>query len=342
MSQQQHQEETTTMDEETNEWSGSDWDVSTDDDTEDEKTPVIEMSAPLNPTQSTCYLDSILVSLFGPSDFDTTERLTMGMKDTPRSNRLMRTLLRHFERGLWKRNGVDTTKVVTHIQREIGQASTSDLFTSTQHQDAGQCLMTLLGVIGGDVGHSTTHVLVTGFSSMDDPNELGTVTSKRSESTGYLHSVDIDLAKKCATTSAFLISESHVSLESPGYCHTNGIVMQWFDRKSEVRRFVPHGSFAVNVARVKMDWSTGRQVLDSSQIVLDEFTTQGQSAYMLTACVLYRKRHYTCVFQHESRWFLYNDLLHGGVPQFVGYTWDEARRATSATTRTTILFYQVM
>jgi hypothetical protein len=341
MSQQQEElKKMATMEE--GDWSGSDWDLSSDDETDEEKTPTIVINAPKNPTKSTCYIDSILMGLYGPEDADTEKRTTIPLKDVNVSNRLVRTLLRHFIRGLYGGRGIDTTVVVTHIQREVSAASTSDVFTSTQHQDAGQCLMTLLGVIGCDVGHSDTHVLVTGASSMNDPNEPETVTSQRIESTGYLHSLDIDMAKKCVTSSDFLVSESHVSLEFPGYCHTNGIVMEWFDQKTEIRRFVPHGSFAINVARVKIDWATDRHLLDSSPIVLDEFTTSEESTFMLTACVLYRHSHYTCVFQHASKWYLYNDLTHGAVPQFVGHTWAEARKITSAATRTTIMFYQIV
>jgi hypothetical protein len=324
-------------------WS-SEWDYQSDydhDHKEEEKTPVIEISAPRNPTLSTCYIDSILIALFGSSDDDIEERMTVSVRDTTDTNRLTRTLLRIFQRSLWGTTLADTTTIVKHIQGQITLASTSDRFTSTQHQDAGQCLMTLLGVISCDTGLSVTNVLVTGYSSLR-PLEAGFVTSRRAESTGYLHTIDIDDATICTGTIDMLSSTTVVSLEAPGYCHRTGISQQWFDRKVESRQFVPLGSFAIAVARVKMDWARDVHVLDSSPIMLDEFVVSDDEQYMLTACVLYHRRHYTCVFQHAGKWFLYNDLVDQGQPAFVGHTWREACVAVDAATRATIICYQVL
>jgi hypothetical protein len=296
--------------------------------------PII--ACPTN-NRNSCYIDSLLVALFGSSDviIDSIFLLPRSAAIDPGSTDTVRTRFRNelcaLVEGVRKPYTIKrvqtATKRVAGLRTILDQHRSASRFGSSAPQDSGELLMTMNGLLGADRLLHKYRVVVRGTNDLLSQNHM-VVTTDRIEDAGFAHTIPLYAARRCNTTTDMLVDETDVVLDQP-YGES---AEQTFIRALTRRVFVPTlQSFAIIIDRVS---SNGR--IDHARVPVD----QDVSGRTFHAAVLFKSGHYTCVYldKQTRRFMLYNDVL-PNTPTVIGADWATMCDATRVNEHATILVY---
>lgn len=277
---------------------------------------------------NSCYMDSILQSLFGPkenkliegilySNLDLDQRNNLCPKEARKNIQEELIKIKNNIRGIYSdvENVDDFRKLLRNCKYSGGEQ-----FYGNEIRDSGEFLDYLLNMF--PISESATSITTTyATNSLKDKKDL-IETSKIVNNKANII-ISIDQFKLLNTTSNKKLSEFLISEEDSGELSFENLFIPFkdignttkFKRRLQTNIIIDSQAIIFSIFRKQEGGYIDTIVLPDEKITL-----YNQNKLALSAIVCYKNKHYTCYFKCDNEWYYYDDTKNPTVKQIGSYT----------------------